>query len=159
MTQLLLLSYFIHFILLVATFLLFRQIRSINKTEVDEVYQVLDIYLEELKSENKKLKQLMNTENQKLSNPSTTQPFYEKPSKPQRQSDENSLKSTAIKAEYSVEHLEKQFRKNQSEIVKDETSTLSRALYLKDKGYSVSEIAKQLSCGKTEIELLLKLRT
>lgn len=156
---LLTMSYLIHFILLVAIFLLFQQIRSLKNNEADDVYKVLEVYLEEIKLENEKLKQMINTQNTPDSSRKAKEFNDVLLESIENEHNDNNSNDTVSSAEYSIEKLERLNRNKQEEVIEEETSILSRALYMQNEGLTVSEIAKKLNRGKTEIELLLKLRT
>ncbi|SFA77188.1 hypothetical protein SAMN04488072_101504 [Lentibacillus halodurans] len=138
-SMLLFLSMLLHLITLTAIFQLFKQLQSLKQNHTGEMAELMEAYLEDIKEENRLLKDAIP---QKDLSPETAAA--------QKASD--SQLETNIKNEngYSPETAH----------VADESelSLEAQILQLHDKGITVDEIARQLNCGKTEAELIIKMK-
>lgn len=133
-TFLFILSFIIHMLSIYSIFILYRKTQSINIPVQNELYPTLESYLNEIKEENKKLQQLVSKNEQLL----------EKPAK---------RKQSKIPVEDNDMQILDVKNNNDDKV---ETSLHARVLSLHEKGLSIDQIAKQLKCGQTEAELILK---
>lgn len=146
---LLIISFLLHIITLFAVFQLFKQLQTKKQSNnAQEVMEVLQIYLDEIKQENNELKSLLkqekvSTEEKKAYNKQTIQDIAEK-----KQNREKAAKTELSELDDLV---------NQLPGYQVDASLESRVLQLHSKGKSIEEIAKALDCGKTEAELIIKL--
>lgn len=143
---LLIISFLLHIIALFSIYQLFKQLHAEKQQDnPQEIMEILEVYLEEIKQENNELKNLLK----------------------QDKSAEEEIE--APKKEIIVEKTEKkQELKGNHESGLDglldelpgyqvDASLESRVLQLHSTGKSIEEIAKTLDCGKTEAELIIKL--
>lgn len=130
---LLIISFIIHMLSIYSIFILHRKTQAINTPVEHELHPILESYLNEIKEENKKLQQLVSKNEQLL----------EKPAK---------RKERNIPAEDNYA----QIWDAENNDDKVETSLHAKILSLHEKGLSIDQIAKQLKCGQTEAELILK---
>ncbi|MDO3659436.1 Swarming motility protein SwrB [Bacillus sp. C28GYM-DRY-1] len=156
-TLLWLLSFTLHGVLLYAVIILYTRLAAVKETEkqqkkiLEETENTLAAFLLELKEENEKLIENIDspsshteeeTENSDLRHP-------EKDSEPDAaREEENPLKGLITEVERqeeSVNSIAQSFE--------------DRAIELYEQGYSASQIAQKLKSGKTEIELFLKFRS
>lgn len=123
-----------HLVALVAIFQLFKQVQFLKKDSSQDVMELLETYLEEIKEENRFLEKGIGKPINKTASPVTAEA---------EQKEEVS--------EYIPEDAE----------VEDdsETSLQAKILQLYDQGITVEDIARQLNCGKTEAELVIKLHS
>lgn len=129
-------------ILLIAVFQLFKQIQFIKSEKQDDIHNIMQFYLNEIKEENKKLEQNinLNKDSHKTKDNKTL-------------TEESELKNNAglISEEDSLLNLIKQ-----EDVY--EPSLAVQIFELESKGLSTEQISKKLKCGVTEVELILKLR-
>lgn len=107
-----------------------------------EIIRIFDTYLKEIKEENKRLLSYNNNEDRILENEPVTN------SKPKHK--EHHL----LYDETDSNHITDFLKEKPNDSI--ETSIHAKVLQLYQKGLSVEEIAKQLDCGKTEAELIIK---
>ncbi|MHA6251269.1 DUF6115 domain-containing protein [Oceanobacillus sp. CAU 1775] len=147
---LLIISFLLHIISLVAIFQLIKQ-RQQNKPQdsSQEVMELLEVYLTEIREENNRLDTLL----KKQSKPVISDEAAKKP-----------LKKEVHEAPIEVEEPEEiEDTSEIDEILKEvpqdqlNASLESRVLQLHAQGKSIETIAKELDCGKTEAELIIKL--
>ncbi len=143
---LLLVSFLIHLLLIIAVYHLYDKLKQTKTAQADELKEMLASFMEEIREENQKLEENLRKEREsrhirdhvartRLMSESELKQSYSKGPK-----EEPLMPPPEIQAGEQVE-----------------TSLESKVLQLKQEGKSVEEIAKQLNRGKTEIDLLLKL--
>jgi len=126
----------------IAFFLIFHLIKRINtfkQTNIDEIQKLFEQYLEAFKKENDRLQEHIFSKNQSF------QQILTETSHSNKYADEN-VDDHNYSILSSVEDMDDSY----------ETSLQSQILQLYDQGYSEEDIAKQLNCGKTEVELIVK---
>ncbi|HLR07954.1 MAG TPA: hypothetical protein VK136_01660 [Bacillota bacterium] len=139
MTGLLLtVSFLLHIVTLGAIFLLYLKCQQTYKSsDVQQIAELLDLYLEEIKAENRVLKQNLADDDRQLKQASQT--LEEENDRTAQVEDEGETMPT----------------ENMSDST--ETSLQAKILHLHSQGYSSEAIAKKLNCGKTEASLIIKL--
>ncbi|MFB4167469.1 DUF6115 domain-containing protein [Virgibacillus sp. JSM 102003] len=131
MTSLLLIiSFLLHLVALVAIFQLFKQVQLLKRDSSQDVMELLETYLEEIKEENRFLEREIGKSNNK----------------------------TAVNAEAEKKEETSEYIPVDAEVEDDsETSLQARILQLYDQGITAEDIARRLNCGKTEADLVIKL--
>ena len=141
---LLIISFLIHIILLLAVYYLYTQLQLIKNNKDENLQELLTNFIHEIRAENEQLKlQLDETKrNEKKHINAPPLPKHLKPLLEKQEEEENRKKS-----------------KSSLSIKKDrlETSLEVQIAQLSKQGLSIEEIAKKLNKGKTEVELILKL--
>lgn len=140
-------SFVLHIILITIVFLLYKQIQVLKSKDANDIMEILEVYLEEIKIENKRLEQDLQsreTHNKVAS--------LHKVSEPQtinqdRQVKEEIEDTKEDLADLEIDHVDDTF----------EPSLEVKVLQLHNKGFTEDDIAKQLNCGKTEAALIIKL--
>lgn len=145
---LLIISLLLHLIALFSIYQLFKMIQSLKKNQIDDVEQLLSLYLEEFREENEKLERRLAAAPNSRESAAVLHP--ERESVFPSDLSEGVQIAEAIDGSEGLEAVDS---------VEDEieTSLQSQILLLHNQGKSDTEIARQLNCGKTEVELTLKL--
>lgn len=142
---LLIISFLLHILSLFAIYQLFKQQQSGGKeSDSQEVMEVLEIYLGEVKEENNRLQSLLEKQKQQLDGLNE-----------ESEGVSNQVFKENTKTEPAFSNLD-----NLIEDIPEyqvDASLESRVLQLHSKGKTIEEIAKTLDCGKTEAELIIKL--
>ncbi|WP_085992393.1 DUF6115 domain-containing protein [Oceanobacillus senegalensis] len=141
---LLIISFLLHLITIYAIFILLKKVQNKNLEEVEVIRGLFEKYLQAIKAENNRLQvELKNnpTSNKELvgknrMNENETDPYFAQP-----------IKTKETEPIINVDHIDDTI----------ESSLDARVLQLYDKGLGVTEIAKTLECGKTEVELIIEL--
>lgn len=142
---LLIISFLLHIVSLFAIFQLFKLQQSASKeSDSQEVMEVLEIYLGEIKEENNRLQNLIEKQSQQLEDVNE-----------EKQMVSNQVIKENTKAEPGFSDLDALIEDVPEYQV--DASLESRVLQLHSKGKTIEEIAKTLDCGKTEAELIIKL--
>lgn len=142
------LSFIIHIILGFMIFYLQHQINHMRKRKTEEINYLLEDFLEKIRLENDRLEKVIAKEsNQRHAS-------YENTIAYQKKNDSNDQKTSKshFKKLHDINHL--QFPQDRVE-----TSLHAKILQLHKQGLSTTEIAQQLNCGKTEVELVLQFQT
>ncbi|MFD1171895.1 DUF6115 domain-containing protein [Oceanobacillus picturae] len=141
---LLIISFLLHIVTLAIIFQLFRQ-RSQPKsdTQTEELVTLLETYLQEVKEENDRLQEAISSEEDKAT--SVPKGVAYEPVRSQANYDYSKQENSSYTPPAPIEEDQV------------EASLQSRILQLHHRGKSNTEIAKQLNCGKTEVELIIKL--
>ena len=127
---LLIISFLLHIIAFIAIYQLYKQVQTPNKQGASqETIELLDMYLVEVKEENKRLEKTLLA-------------------KEQYQSNENPMEKEVANT-YTLPEVD--------DDIQFETSQQAEILQMHDQGMSNAEIARKLNCGKTEVELIIKL--
>lgn len=123
-----------HLVALVAIFQLFKQVQFLKKDSSQDVMELLETYLEEIKEENRFLEKEIGKPINKTASP--------------------------VNAEAEQKEAVSEYIPEDAEVEDDsETSLQAKILQLYDQGITVEDIARQLNCGKTEAELVIKLHS
>lgn len=123
-----------HLVALVAIFQLFKQVQFLKKDSSQDVMELLETYLEEIKEENRFLEKEIGKPINKTASP--------------------------VNAEAEQKEEVSEYIPEDAEVEDDsETSLQAKILQLYDQGITVEDIARQLNCGKTEAELVIKLHS
>ncbi|NBJ68376.1 MULTISPECIES: hypothetical protein [Clostridia] len=133
---LLIISFLLHIVTLTAIFQLFKRLKDSERYDTSEMNALFTEYINEIKQENVHLQQQLA---QQKNNP------------PQEEKREVEKQEHISSPEIESIHNE---TKPQDEM---KTSLQGKILQLYSKGFTPSEIAQQLNCGKTEAELTVKL--
>ncbi|MFD2208852.1 DUF6115 domain-containing protein [Virgibacillus halophilus] len=137
---LLVISFLLHIVSLAAIYFLFKQLtakQEKNKQLPEDFLELMDTYLEEIRFENDKLKQHL----EKHTPRTLPQKENTQETASERQTNEHSMDAIAGLSQ----------AKDQTEM-----STEAKILQLHQQGKQTEEIAKELGCGKTEAELVIK---
>ncbi|WP_077300162.1 DUF6115 domain-containing protein [Virgibacillus pantothenticus] len=132
---LLIISFLLHIVTLTAIFRLFKQLKDSERYDTSEMNALFTEYINEIKQENLHLQQQLA---QQKNNP---------------QEDKREVEKQAHISSPEIESIHK-VTKPQDEMT---TSLQGKILQLYSQGFTPSEIAQQLNCGKTEAELTVKL--
>ncbi|WP_217585582.1 DUF6115 domain-containing protein [Lentibacillus saliphilus] len=134
-------SFMLHILAFIIIFILYKKINAQENQTPEEVMDVLDSFLQDIKEENTHLLAQINRN-------STTEQKVE-----EALPDEGIAHAILEKKDDAL-HL-----KAPQSNVEDtyEQSLQSRILHLYGQGHTIEEIAKQLDCGKTEAELIIKM--
>lgn len=100
--------------------------------------ELLETYLQEIKQENRMLED-------RFANTGTTEPAAEKKTKQKTKT--NQEKDNILLPDLALKNINDTF----------ETSMQARILELYKKGFSYEHIASTIHCGKTEVELAIKI--
>lgn len=131
-------------------FSLMNQIKVIKDKNTSEIEQLLSTYLEEIKDENARLQR----ELMRVNNVNREIPSYEPHIKVHDEQDNLRVENIPTPNEYNnLEHIVN--NNDVADVV--ETSIEARSLQLYNEGYSITEIAQKLNCGKTEVSLIIDL--
>ncbi|SES75870.1 hypothetical protein SAMN05216389_10269 [Oceanobacillus limi] len=144
---LLVISFLLHIITISGIYFLLKQIQILRaQNHTEDLPELLESYLGEIKAENKRLQEEL-----------TASPVKRKP-KPTYKSDSQSKPqpNQTIKA---VDQKLDEYPAPKTDSMDDkvQASLQSRILQLHQSGFSIEEIARKLNCGKTEAELTVKL--
>lgn len=157
MTSLLLIiSFLLHVIMLIAIFQLYQQLQKIKQTNDHALETTMQRFISEIKAENNYLRQNMAQKNpptptnapQAVASKQGTDDGLEKEQHPNQANEEVHHQDTYNKAAELVEDKQEQI----------ELSLEGKILQLYQAGYPVDQIARQLTCGKTEVALILELQ-
>jgi len=145
-----LISFSIHIALLIVTWRLVHQVKTLKNNQPEAIMDIFETYLEEIKAENRKLQSGSPNKQSHLNN---TAKQKKKTSAEEHQIQEASNTETTGSAE-KVQTEEK----NDVESYKSDVSLSFEAnvLHLYSQGLTVEEIAKRLNRGKTEVMLTVK---
>lgn len=131
-------SFLLHIILLITVYYLFQQIQRLKKDQADEITELFEFYLREIRSENRRLESEIE---------------YHHFDNHQHEQQNNKIdKRPESMITYEPSNLD-------TDLVHDkyETSLEAQILQLYDQGMEVAEIAQKLNCGKTEAALMINL--
>lgn len=136
---LLIISFLLHVVAIVAIYSLFQQLQSIKKQGTQDIMELMEVYLQEIREENNRLQSELQTQEQTK----------------QEKTDVVVQQEMPINGEKDITD----FGPLESEMEDTiEASLESRVLQLHAEGLSNNEIARQLDCGKTEVEIIIKLQ-
>ncbi|HLR41070.1 MAG TPA: hypothetical protein VK091_05295 [Virgibacillus sp.] len=144
-TLLLMISFLLHLLALVAIHQLFKQIQTYKQAKTaentEDITDLLETYLEEIKDENNRL-QMELTKSRASSKPDKNNGTTSSLEK---------IEQTPIDSIYGEAPC---FDTDDS----IETSLQAKVLQLSHQGYDAEAIAEKLNCGKTEAALIIKLQ-
>ncbi|MGJ9458884.1 DUF6115 domain-containing protein [Oceanobacillus sp. CF4.6] len=138
---LLIISFLLHLAALGAIYKLFQQIQTLKSQDTKEIEGLFEAYLQEIKEENSRLQaQLKANQKNKSSITAKKQQGPEQESQP-------------------AHWLEGDMEQLLSPVEADtlEASLESKVLQMHSEGLAIGDIARNLDCGKTEVEIILKL--
>ncbi|MFC4023125.1 DUF6115 domain-containing protein [Oceanobacillus longus] len=138
---LLIISFILHLVALGTIYKLFQHIQTLKSQDTKEIEGLFEAYLQEIKEENSRLQaQLKANQNDKSSITASKQPGPEQESQP-------------------AQWLEGDMEQLLSPVEADtlEASLESKVLQMHSDGLAIGDIARILDCGKTEVEIILKL--
>lgn len=151
---LLTISFILHFISLLTILLLFRQLRFEQagpEETTEEVYEVMELFLKEIREENEKLRKMFTKKKEFDLKSSPNEEIWTELTELDQKEKQPYL--STINQEYVNNHEQ---IKEQNDKSLDQPLSIVYKLY--EEGISIEEIAKKLKRGKTEIALMIKLR-
>lgn len=137
---LLIISFLLHIVAFIAIYQLYKQTQLPKQESTSEdMIELFDMYLAEIKEENKHLEKVLSDKEQ---------------TKPTKQNYKTPLLHENLEQEkethsYTLPEVE--------DDVRFETSLQAKILQMHDQGMSNEEIARKLNSGKTEVDLIVKL--
>src|SRR5690625_3265215 len=137
---LLFMSFIIHIVTFLCIYLLFKQIKRKNNSDPNEIIEIFDHYLEEIRLENEQLKNEFKSVSNRTINENEKVHLQTEP--------------------YHVSEGEEEITIPVAKRDNDDQMTASlesQVLHLYKQGKQIDEIAKQLNCGKTEASLIIQL--
>lgn len=134
-------SFILHIITIFAIYLLFKQNQQLKHENIHDTTALLESYLAEIKDENNRLQA-------ELAVSSSNHETDEASGVTKHHASEETLINDDP---FSLRDVE------QTDHV--EASLQAKVLQLHDQGFTETEIAKKLNCGKTEAALIIKLHT
>lgn len=157
MTSLLLIfSFLLHVIMFIAIFQLYQQVQQMKQTDDPKVEKMMQQFIAEIKEENNDLRQIIAQQQTPTSfdehdhTPNTMENKY----KPKGEQ-ENNFVLPQVK-EHKLYHASTKLTEDKHEEI--ELSLEGKILQLHQAGYDVGQIAEKLTCGKTEVELIIHLQ-
>src|SRR5690625_5194763 len=149
MTSLLLIiSFLLHVIMLIAIFQLYRQIEQLKQEKNESIETTMQQFINEIKAENHQLQQQLS----QTSRPSSSFSPVEL-GETTTHSDNKELNEKHPKNDQTINDELTDMKQEKMEL-----SLEGKILQLHETGYNVEQIAEQLTCGKTEVELILNLQ-
>lgn len=149
MTSLLLIiSFLLHTIILISLFQLLKQIQSLKHSKDKETETMMAAFIDEIKTENQRLQQQLNKQQRKT----TDDPLLNK------QKEATSERLDVSDDSKGLDERSQLPDRPQDQQEEMKLSLEGRVLQLNQKGHSIDEIAEILTCGKTEVELILNLQ-
>lgn len=172
-TFLLVISFLLHFVTLITIVVLSMRVSKTKELELKQekvarqVEETFTTYLLEIKEENERLMNILE-KNGQTEVPEKGESKEDLVYKPKPQDFSESLLDHQIGTNTSPEIRDTIEKKVEEEPSKDDKSDYhkeesyqpslqSSVFQLYDQGYSTEQIAKQLDCGKTEVDLMLKI--
>lgn len=144
----LLISMILHISAFIMIYKLMKKINNQNSATPHEISELLDLYLEEIKAENKELKADIQTYERKKERFKQIEKVEEVKT-PKRSTSQIPVQEDIKQTEDFPIHYEEA-----EDYV--EASNEAKMLNLYHQGYQPEEIARKLNAGKTEVELILK---
>ncbi|WP_399457233.1 DUF6115 domain-containing protein [Virgibacillus dokdonensis] len=127
---LILVSFLLHMVAFTVIFQLYKRMNANQQLDTSEIDALLAEYIDEIKKENIRLQQQLVTLNKR-----------------------ENVETNQIQLVEKEEQDDSYNNEQQDEIT---TSLQAKILQLHSQGYTASEIARQLNCGKTEVALTIK---
>ncbi len=140
-------SFIIHAVTLSALYMIFKQMKQTNNSDVNKMESMMKSYVEKIQKENDELQAAL-----QMHTP-LNEPIKDKRSISlyEHHSPKVEEELVATSDEWSMEEIARQ---NEEDSV--ETTLESRVLQLHHAGLPIDMIAKQLHCGKTEASLIIQ---
>lgn len=137
-------SFILHIIAIFAIYHLFKQIQQLKQKNTNDMEELFESYLQEIKDENRRLEAELETT-----------PTFEQRHNTASASD--TLEKDLSNGETEIDET---YVLPESE-AKDsvEASLQAKILQLHHQGLSITEIAQKLNCGKAEATMIIKLHT
>lgn len=129
---LLIVSFILHVIAFLAIIILYQRCTQGNTQQANEFEEMFQKYLNEFRNENRRLQNELEQSNSVRLNKNREE----------------------IEADSTYKDLLSDYDQHDGDEV--ETSLTANILSLANQGYTIDEIAKELKCGKTEAELIIK---
>lgn len=136
-TAFLFISFMLHIVLLLVVWQLMKQVKTLKMNQPEDIMEIFDTYLEEVKEENRLLQTQLSTQSDE---------HNEQPG--------DSVKNTSVPETPETDDCE-----NVTTPADENDIALSleaNVLYLHSQGYTIEEIARKLHKGKTEVNLIVK---
>src|SRR5690625_4446007 len=149
---LLIISFLLHIILLIAIYFLYQQIEQLKRDKNSQLETTLSNFLNEIKAENERLQLQIKNENNTVENKVN----HNRPNVHFEQEMQKNMIKKDVKREYNYKPPQPLLQV-EKKLDKLETSLEAQVFQLAEEGMSVEDIAKKLNRGKIEIELMLKL--
>lgn len=127
-------SFFLHIVAFWMIYSLHNKLKQNHSTDLEEIIELLELYLDELKEENKQLMDELNNNKSFSSQEKEFEVIEDELNNHPVQNDELPLEKVDLM----------------------ETSLEAEVLHLHQKMYTPNDIARKLNCGKTEVELIIK---
>jgi len=149
---LLIISFLLHIILLIAIYFLYQQLEQVKHSKNKQIETVLENFLHEVKEENERLQQQLQEQNH---------------TQEERMNRDEAPSVYENKLDQMVNHVQNRENIKQKvapeppvdqKVDKLETSLEAQVFQMAKAGMSADQIAQKLDRGKTEIELMLKLQ-
>lgn len=156
MTSLLLIvSFLLHAVLLIAIYQLYQQLQQMKQTKENESQQIVQQFIAEIKEENKHLQAQITAqyaspdvhENQQLKDESNMI------------SHSTTSRTIPTEQEKPMKHIDSIIELTDNKHEQTEVSFEGKVLQLYQQGFDVDQIAKQLNSGRTEVDLIIKLQS
>ncbi|GEN54120.1 hypothetical protein [Halobacillus faecis] len=145
-------SFIIDGVLLFTLFIMMNKVRKTEELELkqkqvaSEIEDLFTSYLMEIKEENRRMESLIEKKNS-----------YSDYQSSQKENREEEIESHSKKETISTNDSSSSYSPPELNVMESyQPSFHSQVLELREKGYSVDQIAKKMDKGKTEIELLFK---
>lgn len=139
----LIISFLLHVIALASIYTLFQQLQNLKKQDSQEIMELMETYLQEVKDENSRLQQEFQT---------------------MKQIEQANAQVKMVASEKDLSVTDSQPEELREVILPEndagdtiEASLESRVLQLYHSGVSANDIARKIGCGKTEVEIIIKL--
>ncbi len=140
---LLIISFLLHIIVLIAVYYLFQQIQLLKQDNTKELTDLFETYLREIRIENRRLESEIDS-----AAPQTEQIKNQKKNVIHIQNEDSIMNEVdSEEVTLTTDTIDDTF----------ETSLEAKILQLHHQGIEVTEIAQMLNCGKTEAALIINL--
>lgn len=138
-----------------AVFNLYQQLQQSKSKQNEEITDVLDKFLQQIKSENERLERRLTTNRTPIEKPlyDPAEKIHVTRNLEQSIYDDKQINNKQ-RNQYNPYKIQEERLTQHDQI---ETSLESQVMSLHEQGYSYDKIAKQLNRGKTEIELMIKM--
>ena len=139
-------SFLIHIILLIVVYYLYNELKLLKNEKTNEITDLFEFYLEEIKDENTRLQAEYVTDQ------------TQKEIKTKAIANDD---SSSMITEHVTDNTEEEIKYEPLVNIDDsyETSLQAQILQLNNQGLTSEEIAEKLQCGKTEAALVIKLHS
>lgn len=150
---LLIISFLLHLIILAAIYQLLKKVRQVEEeTNAIDVVVALEQSLEEIREENNRFEQLLQEKANQKQGKETNEWNNNRTDIEGPGGEDKTKREEDTSNQEEFEHL-----LGTSPGYEIEASLESRVLQLHEKGHSIADIARNLGCGKTEAELIIKM--